>query len=320
MWSPSRSCRATRSTRASCAAGRNSRHQPAQAGRGRACRSRESGAPCAAARSGRPARGWHRPRLQQPADGDLGLRRHDRRRAPARVAAAGRRRGDQKHRDPWRRAHASATGLLTPPGHGAAAVVTHDRGARLGRASRTARGRAHHDPDPARPGSRGDPRRSRRARSGARQPRRQRTRRDARRRRDRDPDQHRGRPTRGQRVDGPRSVRRPLGRRHGLGDGSRDGGTDLRAVLHDEGTGQGHRPRAGDRVRHREPVRRSHRRRHRSQRGNDVHDLVPRHGCGTAGGRRGRGTSDRATGGSRRAGAPRRGSGERPAHPREARQ
>ena len=39
----------------------------------------------------------------------------------------------------------------------------------------------------------------------------------------------------------------------------RRAGAHLRAVLHDQGAGQGHRPRAGDRLRHRQAERRPHR-------------------------------------------------------------
>ncbi len=86
---------------------------------------------------------------------------------------------------------------------------------------------------------------------------------------------------RGLQASGP--VRGSLG--HGLwvGDGSRDGGTNLRAVLYDEGVRQGNRARAGDRVRDRGPVRRNHRCPHSARNGNDVHDLVPVNRRTTAG-------------------------------------
>ena len=59
----------------------------------------------------------------------------------------------------------------------------------------------------------------------------------------------------------------------GDGHGRGDAGAHLRAVLHDQGARQGHRARAGDRVRHRQAERRAHPRRQRAGPGDDVHDL-----------------------------------------------
>ena len=81
---------------------------------------------------------------------------------------------------------------------------------------------------------------------------------------------------RGRRGTAPRSRARPLraprGARYGHRHGPRDPGAHLRAVLHDEGARQGHRPRTRYGVRHREAERRRHRgaerarRRHRDAR------------------------------------------------------
>ena len=55
-----------------------------------------------------------------------------------------------------------------------------------------------------------------------------------------------------------------VGLRHRLGHGRRDAGAHLRAVLHDEGDGQGHGPGARDGLRHRQAERRRHLRRRAS--------------------------------------------------------
>ena len=79
------------------------------------------------------------------------------------------------------------------------------------------------------------------------------------------------------RVRAARRERRRL--RHGQGDA----GPHLRAVLHDQGAGQGHRPRAGHGLRHRQAEQRLHQRLQRAGTGNDVHDLsAPARGQGRA--------------------------------------
>ena len=64
--------------------------------------------------------------------------------------------------------------------------------------------------------------------------------------------------------------------------------TRVRAVLHHQGARQGHRPRAGDRLRNRQAARRMHRRRESSGQGDDVVDLLPSQQGGTVGGAAGR--------------------------------
>ena len=60
------------------------------------------------------------------------------------------------------------------------------------------------------------------------------------------------------RRDAPGPVRDAGGQRHRRRHGRGDARAHLRAVLHDEGAGQGQRPRPGDRLRHREAERRLH--------------------------------------------------------------
>ena len=108
------------------------------------------------------------------------------------------------------------------------------------------------------------------------QPRRQRPRRDARRRHADDPHAQR------------RRAREPKLRAPGMPAGEyvlievddtghgmtpRGDGQDLRAVLHHQGSRQGHRPRALDRLRHRQADRRLHLRRERARQGHDVPHL-----------------------------------------------
>ena len=59
---------------------------------------------------------------------------------------------------------------------------------------------------------------------------------------------------------------------HGHSAGRAD--ADFRAVLHDEGSRQGHRPRAGDRLRHRAGARRPDHRRQSSGRRRDLHGRI----------------------------------------------
>ena len=78
-----------------------------------------------------------------------------------------------------------------------------------------------------------------------------------------------------------RALRDDGGQRHRAGHGRRDPAPDLRAVLHDEARRPGHRPRALDRLRHREAERRLRLGLQRAGRRHDVQG-VP------AAGRRGR--------------------------------
>ncbi|PYQ78887.1 MAG: hypothetical protein DMG03_27200 [Acidobacteria bacterium] len=128
-------------------------------------------------------------------------------------------------------------------------------------AAATARHRARGSGGGAGAGPDARPRRSVIDRAGARQPRRERTRRDA---EGRTPD-HRDGERRSRRVvrenaraARARAIRDDRRRRHGPGDGRDDAGAHLRAILHDQGAGERHRPRARDRLRHREAERRLH--------------------------------------------------------------
>ena len=65
-------------------------------------------------------------------------------------------------------------------------------------------------------------------------------------------------------------LRRARGERHGVGDEHGDSGAHLRAVLHDQGPGQGHGARSRDGVRHRAAERRPHQRGERARGGGDL--------------------------------------------------
>ncbi len=122
-------------------------------------------------------------------------------------------------------------------------------------------------------GRRTGQRRSGPARAGADEPGRERARRDARGRharpRDR-PRAARGGPARSAGGAPARSVRGAPGDGHRHRHGRGDPGPHLRTVLHHQGAGQGHRPRALDGARDRAPARR---RDPRAQRGGRRHDL-----------------------------------------------
>ncbi len=72
---------------------------------------------------------------------------------------------------------------------------------------------------------------------------------------------------------------------HGMDAATR--GPDLRAVLHHQGGGEGHRARAGDGVRHRQAERRLHRGRERAGPGRRLQGVPARGGRGGGGGRAG---------------------------------
>ena len=59
----------------------------------------------------------------------------------------------------------------------------------------------------------------------------------------------------------------------GVGMDAETASAHLRAVLHDQGAGHGHRARPGDGLRHRQAERRRHRGRQRAGPRHDVHDL-----------------------------------------------
>ena len=117
--------------------------------------------------------------------------------------------------------------------------------------------------------------RPRSIRAGAREPRHQRARCDASRRRDPDRDAssistYPGPPS----STGGGKVCHPQGLRHRNRDVQRDEGPHLRALLHHQGAGQGHRPRARDRLRHRRAGGRKGHHRLRGRAGNDLLDLL----------------------------------------------
>ncbi len=98
------------------------------------------------------------------------------------------------------------------------------------------------------------------------------------------PGRRRGAPARGPAA---RRLRDAGGERQRVRHGRRDPGPRLRAVLHDEGRRQGHRPRPLHRLRHREAERGRHPDRERARGGRDLQDLpAPRRGRAR---RRGRG-------------------------------
>ena len=63
--------------------------------------------------------------------------------------------------------------------------------------------------------------------------------------------------------------------RHRSGDGHRDAGAHLRALLHDQGSGEGHRPRAGDELRDRHEPRRPPPRSSEPGQGTEFEIVVP---------------------------------------------
>ncbi len=66
-------------------------------------------------------------------------------------------------------------------------------------------------------------------------------------------------------TPGPWRLRDARGQRHRHRHGPEHAGACLRAVLHHQAEGQGHRPRSRHRLRHRRPERRRHRARHRAR-------------------------------------------------------
>ncbi len=137
--------------------------------------------------------------------------------------------------------------------------------------------RAHRPEDrgrrAVRPGARGP----QPGRAGHPQPRRQRPRRHAQGRATLHPHRQRavrrrGGPAARARPDG-RHLRAAGGHRHRLRHGRRGEIAHLRAVLHDQGTGQGHGPGVGDGVRRRQAERRHDAGGKRARRGHDVPHL-----------------------------------------------
>ena len=78
-------------------------------------------------------------------------------------------------------------------------------------------------------------------------------------------------------VPGParRRVRQAPRQRHGDGHGRGNPGAHLRAVLHDQGAGKGHRHGTLDRLRDRHPERRAHLLHERARPGDRLHDVLP---------------------------------------------
>ena len=264
--------------------------------RHRAATARGAAAPVPEDGGHRPARGRHRPRLQQPPDDGPRLQRH----GPLPALAA---RSDPRghRRDPPRRRarvepDAPAPRLQPQAGLRAARAGPERPARRLGPHARAADRRAHPLRDEARALARQRQGRPGPARTGHRQPRRQRPRRHAGRRNADRSDRER---RRGRRVVAPplRHRARPLRRDDRVGHGRRhrprDPEAHLRALLHDEGDAARNRPRSRHRLRHREPERRSDLRRQRARTRRDLRDLPPA-------GRRARG---RGGGGGRLAGS-----------------
>ena len=234
--------------------GRRRRHR-AQAARGAVPAVAEDG-------GDRPARRRHRARLQQPAHRRAGLhRRHPRRDLGVASAPAGARAG-QARRRARRGPDPPAAAVHAPAGRRGARRRSqrHRPRARSHAAAPDRRGpRARHPhrrrvlPDQDRPGP---------DRAGADEPGGQRPRRHAAGRppgdRDRAADRDRG-PGRPPHQHAGRIMGLParVGQRHR--HGPRHAGPHLRAVLHHQGAGPGHRSRPGDGVRHRPAERRPHR-------------------------------------------------------------
>ncbi len=245
---------------------RDDGHHPALRARGRAPAGPEDG-------GGGPPRGRRRARLQQPAHDHHRPHPPGARPAQGRRPGAAQRGGDPEDGGPRRRPHAPAPGLQ--PQAGAPAEGP--------RPQRDGRGREHDAPaahrrgrgPAAHPGAgRGaGERRSGPARAGADEPGGERARRDARGRHARPRDRPRAARRGAARSAGSapaRPVRGAPGDGHRHRHGRRDAGPHLRTVLHHQGAGEGHRPRALDGARDRAPARR---RDPRAQRGGRRHDL-----------------------------------------------
>ena len=187
--------------------------------------------------------------------GELALLRLGEERPGARLRRRGQARG--RARD---RAHAAAAGLRAPPDAAPAAAGPQRRRGRDAHAARAADRPADRAALRARRGALPAGRRPLAARAGRDEPRDQRERRDGTRRAADDRDGLAGR------------AGAPDRRRHRLGHGRRDARTDLRALLHHQGGGQGHRAGALDRVRDRAPERRPDRGQQRAGAGDHVHD------------------------------------------------
>ena len=211
-----------------------------------------------------------RPRLQQPADGHP----RQRRAAPVgldagpdglRTTSTRSARRPTGRRDLTRQLLAFARRAVLEPRVLDLTAVIREFAPMLGRligehVQLERRPRARHRARPGRP---------RPARAGRPQPRGQRPRRDARRRHA----PHRDRATRCGTPATPRAGTCVLTVADtGVRDGRRDAGPHLRAVLHDQGAGQGHRPGAGDGVRDRQHVRGRDPGGVGARPGDDVHD------------------------------------------------
>ena len=211
----------------------------------------------AEARVGRTARRRYRARLQQPADRDRRLQRVPRGQLRRRRPAPRGRAGDRARLRSRRGAHEPAARFQPPPGApgGDPRSRRRRRGARetdLGASGR--RRRALDLRDARLPRAR----RRRPDRTGDHEPRAQRPRRNA----------------RGRQGRARRELRRRRGRadreRHRCRHGCRDHHAHLRAVLHDQGCGEGHGSRPRDRLRNRQAVRRRDLRHLRAGRGVDL--------------------------------------------------
>ena len=215
----------------------------------------------AAARERGSAHRRHRPRLQQPADGDPGQPAGARRAAGRRrrAAAPPARRCRLPRLAPRRRAHRQAARVFAPPG--AAAARRGCRGdaafARRHAAANARPADPHRGRDPAR--RRRGARRPGTARVGPAQHRDQCARRHAGRRHASLPGRVLRHPAgngrcRGGRGDAGRSLRGDRDRRQRHRHDQRSAGARVRALLHHQGGGPRHRPRPEHRVRIRPPV------------------------------------------------------------------
>src|SRR5205823_2353559 len=233
--------------------------------------------------------------------------------------AAPGRRGDSQGGGPRRRADPPAA-RLQPPAGTAAAGAGSERARERARENATPPARRGCEAgDRAGPDAGPRPGRGRPGRAGDHEPRRQRARRDAHGgpAHDRDGGRRVRRRLRGGALPRPAGqVRDARRQRHRHGHGPRDPGPPVRAVLHHQGKGQGHRPRARHGVRHREAERRIHLGVQLARRGNHVQDLSPARRRGGRAGERPRRARSRAPRQRDRARRRRRSAGARRGPPR----
>ena len=192
-------------------------------------------------------------------------------------------RRDQEGDRPGGAAHAPAPRLQPQAGADARAPEPERDRRRDAVDAPSADRRGHRPDDAARSRPRADRGRPGPAPSGGDEPRRERARRDAERWQPHDRDRERGRRRDRRRLDRARPVHHVDCARRRRGNRRGDARPDLRAVLHDQGRGQGHRARPGNRVRDRQAERWLCRGRERGRRRLGVQDLPPPRGrCAAA--------------------------------------